>query len=874
MQLHAGFTFDDAAALAPYLAALGISHLYCSPVLQATHGSTHGYDVVDHSRLSEDLGGAAAFDRLVDALAECGLSVLVDTVPNHMALAGAANRWWWDVLEDGPASRYAGHFDISWEGADPDAGPSVLMPILGDHLGRAVEAGEVGLARRGGAFVVTYHDHELPLSPRSVDEVLSKAAARAGSADLAAIAGDLGALPHAARTDAAAVEARHEGKVDLRRRLAALCQLEPDVGVAIDEELAAVASTPDALDHLLARQNYRLASWRTADEELDYRRFFSITTLAGVRVEDDTVFEESHRLLLDQLAAGRMSGLRIDHVDGLRDPAGYLRRLREAAPDAYVVVEKILQHGELLPTGWPVAGTSGYDHLIAVNDLFVDPAGEGAMTAGYVDFVGDDRTFEDLAHEAKLHVMGEELASETERLTALLATICASRRRHRDHTRRDLRDALCEVVAGMAVYRTYVVPGEAPNATDRAQVAAAVAEARRRRPELDGELLDLIEAVLLLDQPGEAETELAVRFQQLSAPVMAKGVEDTAFYRYNRLVSLNEVGGEPGIFGRPPSAFHDHCAALAARWPDTMLTLSTHDTKRSADVRSRISLLSEIPEAWWDTARRWAERNEVHRHGGINPDRATEVLLYQTLVGAWPLDTDRLVATMAKSVKEAKVHTSWTSPDPAYDDDVERFTRAVVDDARFVEELEAFLAEHRIVELGRRASLAATTLLVTAPGVPDVYQGTELWDLSLVDPDNRRPVDHALSSRLLDELLDAPPEVAVDHLDDGGAKLWLLARLLRHRRRHADAHRGSDYQPLPLTGPKAEHAVAFARGRLVVVVPRLLVGLGGDWAGTTVALPSGRWVDVLTGEEQDGGDRPVAELLGRFPVSVLASDGR
>jgi len=871
VQLHAGFTFDDAAALAPYLAALGVSHLYCSPVLQAAPGSTHGYDVVDHGRLSDELGGAAGFERLSDALAEHGLSMIVDTVPNHMALAGSANKWWWDVLEDGPASRYADHFDIDWDGAVPGLGPSVLVPILADHVGRVLEAGELGLARRGGAFVVTYHDHALPLSPRSMAEVLGKAAARCGSTDLAAIADDHGALPHASRTDPAAVEGRHRGKVELRQRLATLCQLDAGVAVAIDAELVAVIRDPDAFDHLLQRQNYRLAHWRTADEELDYRRFFSITSLVGLRVEDEEVLRESHRLLIDLLAQGRVSGLRIDHVDGLRDPTGYLRRLRALAPDAYLVVEKILQPGEQLPERWPVQGTSGYDHLSSVNGLFVDPAGEEALTAAYTAFVGDDAPFAEVAHAAKHHVLEGELVAEVERLTSLLVDVCARRRRHRDHTRRELRAALDEVLASMAVYRTYVVPGEVPTQHDRSAVQHALASAAARRPDLDPELLELLGRVLLLEDWGVAETELAVRFQQLSAPVMAKGVEDTAFYRYARLVSLNEVGGDPGTFGTSVADFHEQCRRLAELWPDSMLTLSTHDTKRSVDVRSRIDLLSELPEAWGAAVDRWAARNAVHRCGGV-PDPQTELLLYQTLVGTWPIETSRLVAATVKAAKEAKLHTSWTAPDPDHDEALVRFVSAIVGDECFVAELEAFLADHRIVELGRRTSLAQTALLITAPGVPDVYQGTELWDLSLVDPDNRRAVDHVLRQRILDEVLDASPEDAIARLDDGGAKLWLLARVLRHRRRHPAPYQSHRYAPLRVAGERARHVVAFEREGLAVVVPRLLVGLADRWDDTTVELPPGPWIDVLSGDPHRGGERAVAEVLARFPVAVLARD--
>lgn len=872
VQLNEGCTFDDAAALAPYLSALGVSHLYCSPVLQAAPGSTHGYDVVDHSRLSAELGGTAGFDRLADALAAHGISIVLDIVPNHMALAGRANRWWWDVLEDGPASRYAGHFDIDWAGLDPDGGPAVLMPILDDHLGRVLEAGRLGLRRCGGTIVVTHHDQELPLSPRSTDQLLAAAAARAGSTELTAIAADLGALPGASGTDPQAVEERHRGKEALGRRLAALCEREPAVADAVDEELHGLAADPVALDALLARQSYRLAWWRTADEELNYRRFFSITTLAGLRVEDEHVFEESHRLLGELVADGRVTGLRVDHVDGLRHPAEYLQRLRALVPHAYVVVEKILQPGEELPDGWPVAGTSGYDQLVALDQLFVDAVAEPAMTAGYTAFVGDDASFEDVAHEARLHVASHELAAETERLTTLLAAVCAARPRHRDHPRPALRDVLLEVLAGMDVYRTYVAPGESPAPVDRARVASALAHARDRRPDLDPELLGLLGRVLLLDEPGETEVELALRFQQLSAPVMAKGVEDTAFYRYHRLVSLNEVGGDPATFGGSVARFHQRCARVAAGWPHTMVTLSTHDTKRSGDVRARIDLLSELPEAWWTVVHRWAARNERHRRPA-GPDRGSELLLYQTLVGAWPIETDRLVAWMAKAAREAKVHTSWSTPVPAYEEAVAAFTEAVVHDPVFLADLEAFLDAHQIVARGRETSLAQTALLATVPGVPDIYQGTELWDLSLADPDNRRPVDHEVRARLLRELLDAPPEVALAHLDDGGTKLWLLAQLLRHRRLDPAPYRSGRYAPLAAHGAKERHVVAFERKGLAVVVPRLLVGLDADWSGTTVSLPPGTWRDVLTGDIQPGGERPVAGLLGRFPVAVLVPEG-
>ena len=874
VQLNAGFTFEDAAAAAGYLADLGVSHLYCSPYLQAAEGSTHGYDVVDHGRLNEELGGAGAYRRLVERLARAGLGQVLDIVPNHMALAGRVNVWWWDVLENGPSSRYASYFDIDWDPPQRKLAATVLMPVLGDHYGRVLEAGKLTVERQGGSFAVRYYDHEAPLSPRTLDDLLTRAAARAGSVELESLAAALGRLPHALLTDPGAVAERHRDKEVLRARLAEMCEARPEVAAAIEAEIEALNHDPDALDGLLSRQNYRLAYWRTGAEELSYRRFFNIETLAGLRVEDDAVFADTHRLVLDLVSAGTIDGLRVDHVDGLADPEGYLCRLRDATGGVYVVVEKILAAEEELPGSWPAAGTSGYDFLNRVNQLFVDPAGETDMLAGYVRFTGQQEGYSEVVHAAKLQIMRDVLAAEVERLTGLLADVCEGHRRQRDHTRRELRDALREVIAAFPVYRTYASPGRPVTAADRAHAVAAVAAARHRRPDIDAELLGFIGELVVLDHHGEAEAGFALHFAQVSSPVMAKGVEDTAFYRYQPLVSLNEVGGDPGRFGRPAEDFHRAMADVARRWPETMLTLSTHDTKRSGDVRARICLLSELPTAWGRAVERWADRNERYRRHGW-PDRNAEYLLYQTLVGAWPIDAGRAAAFMAKAAKEAKVHTSWIDPNVGYDDALAAFVEAVLSDDGFVANLEAFLAEHRLVELGRVNSVAQTALLLTCPGVPDLYQGTEVWDLSLVDPDNRRPVDYDARRRLLDTLAGAGPETALAHGDEGGQKLWLIHRLLGHRRRHPGVYGpASGYHALRVCGPKSSHALAFTRtGGLAVVVPRLLTRLGEGWQGTTVSIPGGAWFDMLTDEKVDGGDASVAGLLRRFPVAVLAREG-
>jgi (1->4)-alpha-D-glucan 1-alpha-D-glucosylmutase len=862
--MHAGFGFREAATLAEYLSELGVTHLYCSPYLQAAPGSTHGYDVVNPQRLNDELGGAPGHAEMVKALRTCGLGQVLDIVPNHMAV-DPTNPWWWDVLKNGPASRYSPVFDIDWVGPDPRFAFTVLVPVLGDHYGRVVDAGELTVARQGGDFVVRYFDSEWPVSPRSIDDLLATAARAAGSGELAGLAEGFGDLPSARLTDELARRERHEHEVALARALEELCREDPSVAAAVDAEVAAINHDPDRLDGLLRRQNYRLAYWRTASEDLDYRRFFNIESLIGVRVEDPEVFAETHRLILELVADATLDGLRVDHIDGLRDPTGYLASLEAASGGVYTVVEKILEPGESLPAGWPVAGTSGYDFLNRVNNLFVASANEAAMTACYHELTGETAPYEEIVHGSKHQVMREELAAEVERLTALTATLCENYRRHRDHTRRELRDAIRELVAHFPVYRTYVRPGTVPTDAERKYVNQAVKDAVECRPDLDDELIHLLGRLALGELAGDLEWEFAQRLAQLTSPVMAKGVEDTAFYRYHRLVSLNEVGGDPGVFGRSAAAFHADTQEMATWWPESMLTLSTHDTKRSADVRARLNVLSEIPGPWALAATRWMAMTDRHRRDGW-PDRNTIYLLLQTAVGAWPIDAERLVAFMTKATREAKVHTSWVDPVAAYDDALEQFTRAVISDRDFVDDLEGFLLDHDLVARGRRNSLAQTALLLTCPGSPDLYQGDELWNLSLVDPDNRRPVDYDRRRHLLGALEPAPPGAPGD---DGAAKLWLTHRLLAHRRARPGCYPSGEYTPLPLAGARADDAVAFTRGDLAVVVPRL--GPGG-WEGTTVELPGSNWTDVLTGSASPGGTVALAQLLAGFPVAVLARE--
>ncbi|MGH9178792.1 MAG: malto-oligosyltrehalose synthase [Acidimicrobiales bacterium] len=874
-QLTPSFGFDDVAAVLGYLSDLGVSHLYTSPVFQAAPGSTHGYDVVDHHRVSDDLGGEAAFTRLRDGLGRAGLGFVLDVVPNHMAAIGPHNAWWWDVLENGPASVYASYFDVDWDPPESKLRDTVLLPILGDHYGRVLEAGELALVRQGPWFTVRYHDHTVPVAPRSIDELLLAAARVCGSDELESVGAALGRLPPATATDQESVRERHRDKEVLRARLGDLLEADPAVAAAVDAEVDAVNADWDALDALLERQNYRLALWRTAGREADYRRFFDVSSLVGVRVEDPAVFEDVSELVVGWVRDGAVTGLRIDHPDGLRDPEGYLRRLQEATGGAWVVVEKILEPGEELRGSWPVAGTTGYDFLNRAGGLFVDPAGRRPLTDLHAELGGQPASFQEVARAAKHQVLTDLLGADLNRITGLLVQVCERNRRYRDYTRHELHEVLRELAASFPVYRSYVRPEDgAVAAADEAAVAAAAADAKERRPDLDADLFDFLSGLLTLRQGGgEVAAELVYRFQQLTAPAMAKGVEDTALYTWAPLASLNEVGGSPAVWGTSVDDFHHWAGASVRQWPASMLASSTHDTKRSEDVRARLHLLSEVPDRWGDAVRRWSKANAAHRSGEGWPDGGAEYLLYQTLVGAWPLPVDRATAYMEKASKEAKVHTSWIDPDPTYDAALRGFVAAVLADDGFQAELAAFVEP--LLAPGRVNSLAQTLLKLTAPGVPDLYQGTELWDLSLVDPDNRRPVDFALRRRLLGELPALQVEDISARTEEGLPKLHLVREALHLRARRPDAFGAEGgYEPVPSSGRKAHHVVAFARGgQVVTVVPRLVLGLGGDWAGTTVAMPAGSWRNLLTGEELPGGEVPLAGLLARFPVALLERQG-
>ncbi|MCU1387573.1 MAG: 1,4-alpha-D-glucan 1-alpha-D-glucosylmutase, partial [Ilumatobacteraceae bacterium] len=772
-------------------------------------GSTHGYDTVDHGRVSEELGGEPALQRFYAALREHGLGNVVDVVPNHMSVAEASeNRRWWNVLRGGQDSPDAAFFDIDWTSSDGELCGKVLLPVLGDDFETEVAASNIALVRSEHdehEWEIRHADHRFPVAAGTIT---------------------------------------HD------------------------------SSTADGLRALHERQHYRLASWRAASTQLNYRRFFDVTTLVGVRVEDPHVFAAAHERTLEWVAAGDVQGLRIDHPDGLRDPGGYLDDLRKAAPDAWIVVEKILEPGEVLPTAWPVDGTTGYDPMRRITGVFVDPAAESALTATFEQFVGAHEDYDAVVTAAKQQVLDEMFGAEVTRLVGLAQRCLPHDGVGPSWTNEQVRSALEALLIAMPVYRTYLVPssaGTAVPAADAAILDALIPAAAALRPATDPTLFDALGRIMRADATDGPGDEFVARFQQLSGPTMAKGVEDTTFYRYNRLISLNEVGSDPSFFGVSAADFHGESTGTTADHPSTMSATSTHDTKRSEDVRARISLLSEIPDEWRETVDRWRTDNDP-RWGTATPNRATEYLLYQTLIGAHPISDERVRDVLTKSMREAKQVTSWTAPTAA-EDEVFAFAAAIATDPGFVADLDQFVA--RCARPARLAAMSQLTLKAMGPGIPDFYQGSELWTNSLVDPDNRSPVDYAVRRALMPGTIDRPA-ISLDEDTSGANKLWLTRRLLRIRAEHPAAFTGpgATYAPLPFGGDGSDRALGFCRGgQITVVVPvRPLRVVRDGWGSVTATLPPGEWRDALDpgNDTLFAAEARVAEITGSLGLAVLA----
>jgi len=997
VQLHKGFTFEDAARVLPYLEKLGITDLYTSPYLKAAPGSNHGYDVLDHQELNAELGGAAGHAKLAAAIKKTALGHLLDVVPNHMGV-GAGNPLWMDLLENGPSAAAARFFDVDWHPLKPEMENKVLLPVLGDRYGAALEGGQIQLKFFAGAFEIHYFDKIFPVNPRSyplviahrLDELEKKLAGDVALDELKSILTALVNLPLRTEEDKTRREERRREKEVIKRRLSQLCDSSPAVRAHLLENVRFANGKPgdphsfDLLDKLLSAQAYRLAHWRVSSEEINYRRFFDINELAAIRVEDPVVFEEAHRVPLRLVAEGLVTGLRIDHPDGLADPTGYFRDLqtthvlqrarevaeregllaKDGAPEdskptwdqlephikaelgrelaeqglksplarpLYVVAEKILGGKERLPETWAVRGTTGYDFLNQLNGIFVDRAAEKEFDRITTRFTGQSYDFKELVSEKKKLILYSSLASEVNVLARQLSRISESNRWSRDFTLYSLRAALIEIVASFPVYRTYV-DGSGPDEKDKEYVEQAVRRAKRKNPTVSASIFDFIADVLLQrsaqrlsEEERQQRLHFAIKLQQVLGPVMAKGLEDTTLYVYNRLASLNEVGGEAARFGSTVDEFHQACLERKRSYPRSLLATATHDTKRGEDIRARIDALSEMPKEWAVELQAFNKANARFKSEVDNreaPDRNEEMLLYQALLGAWPWRTqgegdplalpppeelkvlrERLQGYFLKATKEAKVNTSWIQADERWDEAVAKFVAGVVEQPSGSRFWRIFMPlARRVAHVGLHNSLSQVVLKLAAPGVPDIYQGNELWDFSLVDPDNRRPVDYELRAKMLADLdADRASRGAVAaarqrylRWENGAIKLLVTALGLRARRSHPELFGDGEYVPLHAKGANADKLAAFARTHgsqlAVAVAPRLIANLltGDDrsrslparvFSGTMLPVPGlqpgDRLVDVLTDETHvarphaGGAALEIDALLGVLPVALL-----
>ncbi|PYJ10509.1 MAG: malto-oligosyltrehalose synthase [Verrucomicrobia bacterium] len=937
LQFNRQFTFAQAREIVPYLDALGISDCYASPYFQARADSLHGYDITDHNKLNAAIGSRADYDAWIADLHAHGMGQIVDFVPNHMGIGEPLNQWWMDVLENGPSSLHAPYFDIQWKPLKADLQDKVLLPILGDQYGRVLERGELQVHFEAGAFFLRYYDHEFPIAPRTYRHILEIALEKLAPfkndefyAEFQSIITALEYLPRRTETDPDRIAERTREKEIVKRRLERRCLDAPEVQAAITEAVAQVNGTPgdprsfDALDLLLNDQSYRLAFWRVAAEEINYRRFFDVNDLAAIRMELPEVFDATHRLLLELIGAGAVTGVRVDHPDGLYLPKEYFEKLQRKCAEAmglplpedgqaiYLVVEKILSGSETLRKDWPVHGTTGYEFGKLVAGLLVDGSAEQAITKAFQRFIGHSMHFGHLVYAKKRLVMRLSLANDINVLGDMLDRLSEQNRWFRDFTLEALARAVRETIACFPVYRTYVTPGQPVSDEDRAIIERAVVAAKRRNPALEESVFNFLRDILLFRFPENLDDEARVahehfvlKFQQSTGPIMAKGLEDTAFYIYNRLAGLNEVGGEPQHFGFSVDDFHQRNLERQGDRPATLLATSTHDTKRSEDVRARMVAISEVPQLWRSSLQRWRVINRRAKRNIDDvaaPDANEEYLFYQTLLGTWPIDAagkaetaatpeyiGRLQAYMAKALKEAKMNTSWIQPNEQWDAAMNDFVARVLAPSPKNKFVPSFMpVAEEIARLGAINSLAQVALKLTVPGVPDIYQGNEIWDFSLVDPDNRRPVDYRRRAELLESLSEARPEELLQSWPDGRIKLFLTQRLLRFRRDRAALFQQGKYVPLTVGGTFADCCVAFVREHegewIVVVVPRLSSRVGfppvGDkWKDTVVELPEplagGSARELFTGRElhADNGALKLSEAMAVLPFSAYTNQG-
>jgi len=933
VQFNRWFTFSQAREIVPYLQALGVSDVYASPYFQASPDSLHGYDITDHSKLNPAIGTRAEYDAWIAELHAHGMGQVLDFVPNHVGIADSRNAWWMDVLENGPSSRYARYFDIDWQPLKFDLRDKVLLPILTDQYGRVLERGELQVRFEEGTFYLLYGERRLPIAPGTYRYVLDIALQNLADqkdedfyAELQSILTALEYLPKRTETDPKRIAERIREKEIIKRRLERRCAEAPQVQQAIEKALAQINGKPgdprsfDVLDELLNAQSYRLAFWRVAAEEINYRRFFDVNDLAAIRVELPKVFEAVHRLTLDLVSAGAVTGLRIDHPDGLYLPGEYFQKLQQRCGKAlaiglpkdgraiYMLAEKILTGSETLRKDWPVHGTTGYDFASQVTQLLVDSSAETAITRTFHRFIGHSVPFGHLLYAKKLQVMKLALANDVDVLGNMLDRLSEQNRWYRDFTLEALSRAVRETIACFPVYRTYLAPGQPVSEEDRQIIERAISAAKRRNPAMEESIFNFLRDVLLFRFPASldakaraAHTHFVLKFQQATGPIMAKGLEDTVFYIYNRLTALNEVSGEPQQFGLSAETFHERNLDRQSNWPATLLATSTHDTKRSEDVRARLAAISEIPELWHHSLQSWRMANRRWKRT-INdleaPDANEEYLLYQTLLGTWPIRVNgepesaatheyiaRIQAYMGKALHEAKINTSWIQPNEEWDAAMQDFVAKILDCSARNKFLPVFLpVAKEIARLGAINSLTQTLLKLASPGVPDIYQGSEIWGDSLVDPDNRRPVDYDRRRKMLESLAIATPDELLRAWPDGRIKMFLTQRVLRFRREHAELFQRGDYLPLHASGTFVECCVSFIRqlgDKWVVVIAQRLsshVGflpIGELWKDTTVELPETFSLenvhDLFTCRPLQNRQVKLADALSILPFAVITN---
>jgi (1->4)-alpha-D-glucan 1-alpha-D-glucosylmutase len=930
LQFNRHFTFSQARDVVDYLHDLGISDCYSSPYFEAAPDSTHGYDISNHNNFNPSIGTRDDYQALVAELHRHEMGQVADFVPNHMGIASRNNKWWMDVLENGPASQFANYFDIDWDPIKEELENKVLLAVLGDQYGRVLERGELRLGYEGGAFFLHYYDFTLPVAPCTYGHILHPALEILKPFynpelfdELQSILNSIDHLPRPTEKDPEKVQERSLEKEVIKRRLDRLCRECPQLLEGIEQAIHEINGQPgdplsfDQLHHLLNAQMYRLSYWRVAAEEINFRRFFDINELAAIRVEVPEVFEAVHQLIFELLAEGSVTGLRIDHPDGLWNPREYFETVQRRFAEIkgleftgdnlalYLVGEKILTGNERIPEEWLIHGTTGYDFTNQLIGVLIDPAAEKPITDTYFEYIDARMRLEDVVYHQKRLVMHLALASDTKALASMLNRLSERNRWYRDFTLSALTTAVREVIACFPVYRTYLAPDQPLSIEDQQAIVRAVARAKRRNPAVESSVFNFLRDNLLFQFPeniDDATTEehyrFVMKFQQCTGPVMAKGLEDTAFYVYNRMVALNEVGGEPQRFGISPGEFHEHNLWRQQKWPQTMLCTSSHDTKRSEDTRARIAAISELPEMWKAALADWRVANASHKtqlDTERAPDENEEYLLYQTLIGTWPLHRPseeeyrayvaRIQDYMTKAIKEAKVNTSWIQPFEEWDNAVRDFTGKILDRGSNRPFLDTFeiLAE-KTAQIGAMNSLSQTLLKLTVPGVPDIYQGNEIWDFSLVDPDNRRPVDYEHRRHLISQIKDHPnPSEFLENWRDGRIKLYLTRAVLQFRRKFPELFREGNYLPLELTGTFKDCGVAFQRRHrdhvMVVFAPRLTgrVGfppLGPDWGDTRLVLDESLpFQDILTGAKIDKPPEKIelSSILTQLPFVLLSN---